>query len=228
MLVENNNVIDNDHCYETDEESMPVPAQTYQETLDFHRRQLIVDAARRVFEASGLEGASIRAIALEAGCTTGAIYPLFPAKEEIFAVVLGESLAAVTKQVRAAMDGIIAPAKSLRRATLAIYKYYDAHPFELALSLVLFNDERKQKLGPGSDEKLKQQLDELMALLAEQVRKATARPFLPMARLETSALITYLVGLLVLKQGRKIDVLGSNAAVLLAHYTKNMIARLGG
>jgi TetR/AcrR family transcriptional regulator len=207
---------------------MPASAQTYQVTLHLHRRQLIVDAARRVFEASGLEGASIRAIAQEAGCTTGAIYPLFRSKEEIFAAVLGESLAAVTKQVRAAMDGITAPAKSLRRATLAIYKYYDARPFDLALSLVLFNGERKQKLGPRSDENLNRQLDDLMALLAVQVRKATARPFLPMARLETSALITYLVGLLVLKQGRKIDVLGNNAAVLLAHYTKNMIARLGG
>jgi AcrR family transcriptional regulator len=207
---------------------MPASAQTYQETLHLHRRQLIVDAARRVFKASGLEGASIRAIAQEAGCTTGAIYPLFRSKEEIFAVVLGESLAAVTKQVRAAMDGITVPAKSLRRATLAIYKYYDAHPFDLALSLVLFNDERKQRLGPRSDENLNRQLDDLMALLAEQVRKATAKPFLPMARLETSALVTYLVGLLVLKQGRKIEVLGNNAAVLLAHYTKNMIARLGG
>ena len=207
---------------------MPRSAQTYQETLDFHRRQTIVDAARRVFEASGLEGASIRAIAQEAGCTTGAIYPLFRSKEEIFAVVLGESLAAVTRQAREAMDGIIAPSKSLRRATLAIYKYYDAHPIELILSLTLFNRERRQKLGSGPDENLKRQVDDLMALLAEQVRKATAKSFLPMARLETSSLITYLVGLLVLKQGGKIDVLGNNAAVLLAHYTKNMIARLGG
>jgi TetR/AcrR family transcriptional regulator len=207
---------------------MPASAQSYQETLHFHRRQLIVDAARRVFEASGLEGASIRAIAQEAGCTTGAIYPLFRSKEEILAVVLCESLAAVTEQVRAAMNGITAPAKSLRRATLAIYMYYDAHPFELILSLILFNGERKQQLDSASDENLKRQVDDLMGLLAEQVRKATARPFLPMARLETSALITYLMGLLVLKRGRKIDVLGNNAAVLLAHYTKNMIARLGG
>src|SRR3954447_21721658 len=114
-----------------------MPAASYQETLDHHRRQLIVDAARRVFTQSGLEGASIRAIAQMAGCTTGAIYPLFRSKEDIFAVVLGESLSALTRDVRTAMDGIAAPAKALRRATLAIYKYYDVHPSELALSLVL-------------------------------------------------------------------------------------------
>ena len=207
---------------------MPAVAPTYQETLDVHRRRLIVEAARRVFEAAGLEGASIRAIAQAAGCTTGAIYPLFRSKEEIFAVVLSESLAAVTREVRAAMDRIAAPAKSLRRGTLAIYKYYDAHPSELALSLVLFNGDRGKKFGSGLDEALKRQLDELLALLAEQVHKVTTKPFLPMVRLEATALITYLVGLLVLKQGRKIDVLGNNASVLLAHYTKNMVTRLGG
>jgi hypothetical protein len=39
-------------------------------------------------------------------------------------------------------------------------------------------------------------------------------------------LFTYLVGLLVLKHGGRIDVLGNNASVLLAHYIKNMVARL--
>jgi TetR/AcrR family transcriptional regulator len=206
---------------------MPAAAQPYQENLDVYRRRLIVDAARRVFEMSGLEGASIRAIAQMAGCTTGAIYPLFRSKEEIFAVVLGESLSTVTEEVRTAMDSIVAPAKSLRRGTLAIYKYYDAHPSEFALSLVLFNEDRKKRLGSGLDEALKRQLDDLLALLAEQVRKATAKPFLPMVRIEAAALITYLVGLLVLKHGGRF-VLGNNASVLLAHYTKNMVARLSG
>ena len=205
---------------------MPAAAPNYQGSLDVRRRGVIVDAARRVFEASGLEGASIRAIAQMAGCTTGAIYPLFQSKEEIFAVVLGQSLQAVTQEVRTATEGVAAPAKSLRRATLAIYKYYDAHPFELTLSLVLFNGERKKQLGSGLDEVLKRQLDDLLALLAEQVRNATAKPFLPMVRIEATALITYLVGLLVLKHGGRIDVLGNNASVLLAHFTRNMVARL--
>jgi TetR/AcrR family transcriptional regulator len=207
---------------------MSAVAPTYQETLDAHRRRLIVAAARRVFQAHGLEGASIRAIAQAAGCTTGAIYPLFRSKEELFAVVLGESLAALTQEVRAAMGGVAAPAKALRRGTLAIYKYYDAHPSELTLSLVLFNADRSSSFGSRHQDTLKRQLDELLALLAEQVRESAAKPFLPMVRLEATALITYLVGLLVLKQGRKIDVLGNKASVLLAHYTKNMVARLGG
>lgn len=39
------------------------------------KRQIILDAAERVFARDGLEQTTIRAIAKEAGCTTGAIYP---------------------------------------------------------------------------------------------------------------------------------------------------------
>jgi AcrR family transcriptional regulator len=203
-------------------------SSSYQGALDAHRRQLIVEAARRVFEQSGLEGASIRAIAQAAGCTTGAIYPHFAAKEEIFAVVLRESLLAISQSVSNAVRETTSPAKALRRATSAIYKYYDARPSELTLALVLFNGDRPKKLGRGLDETLKQQLDGLLALLAEQVRRTARQPFLPMVRIEAMALFTYLVGLLVLKHSGRIDVLGNNASVLLAHYIKNMVARMTG
>ena len=126
------------------------------------------------------------------------------------------------------MSETFTPVKALRRGTSAIYKYYDLRPSELTLALVLFNGGRPKKLGRGLDEKLKQQLDGLLALLAEQVREATKKPFLPMVRIEAMALFTYLVGLLVLKHSGRIDVLGNSASVLLAHYIKNMVARLAG
>jgi TetR/AcrR family transcriptional regulator len=199
----------------------------YQGALDTYRRQLIVDAAKHVFQQSGLEGASIRAIAQAAGCTTGAIYPHFRSKEEIFAVVLDDSLSALDLEMRAAMKGAASPAKALRRGTSTIYKYYDARPAELTLALVLFHGDRPKRLGRGLDQGLKDRLDGLLALLAEQVRKASQRPFLPMVRIEAMALFTYLVGLLVLKHSGRIDVLENNASILLAHYVKNMVARLG-
>lgn len=204
------------------------PAENYQNAVDTYRRRLIVDAARRVFERVGLEGASMRAIAQAAGCTTGAIYPHFQGKEEIYAVVLGESLGMVGRNLSDAMRGSLTAAKAIRRGTLAIYKYYDARPSELTLALHLFNGNRPGKLGQGLDEALKHQLDGLLALLAEQIRKTARKPFLPMVHIEAMALFTYLVGLLVLRHSGRIDVLGNRSAVLLAHYTKNMVARLSG
>jgi len=201
---------------------------SYQGALEAYRRQFIVDAARRVFGRSGLEAASMRAIAQAAGCTTGAIYPHFRSKEEIYAAVLSESLSALGLEVRHAMGGKSQAAQALRRATSAIYKYYDARPAEFALALALFNGDRPRKLGPGLDEALKRQLDDLLGLLAEQVRKASQRPFLPMVRIEALALLTYLTGLLVLKHSGRIDLVESKASILLAHYLKNMIGRLAG
>lgn len=203
-------------------------SRSYQKSLDQHRRQVIVDAARRAFEKSGLEGASIRAIAQMAGCTTGAIYPHFSSKEELFAVVLGGSLSTITREVSRAMIGAGSPAKALRRGTLAIYKYYDAHPSDLALALAVFNADRKTKLGRGLDNALKQQFEALLEVLSEQVSKVATKPFRPMVRIEATALVTYLVGLLVLKHGGRIDTIGNRAPVLLAHYTRNMVARLTG
>ena len=63
-----------------------------QESVSELKRALIVEAARRVFEAEGLEGASLRAIAREAGYTVGALYFHFPNKEAVYGAVLEESL----------------------------------------------------------------------------------------------------------------------------------------
>ena len=52
------------------------------------KRDLIREAAKRVFLARGLSAASVREIALQAGYTTGAIYFHYASKEEIYADVL--------------------------------------------------------------------------------------------------------------------------------------------
>ncbi len=54
------------------------------------RRRKILEAAERIFKRKGIEDASIRKIALEAGVITGAIYPYFDGKEEIYAELLSE------------------------------------------------------------------------------------------------------------------------------------------
>jgi AcrR family transcriptional regulator len=51
-------------------------------------RSALLDAAGRVIAARGLHGASIEAIAAEAGYTGGAFYANFASKEELFAELL--------------------------------------------------------------------------------------------------------------------------------------------
>src|SRR3546814_11972072 len=85
--------------------TMPPAAATRAQHLTALRRQLILEAAQRVFERDGLEQTTVRAIAKEAGCTTGAIYPWFNGKEAIYAELLEASLARLHQKLARALDG---------------------------------------------------------------------------------------------------------------------------
>ena len=83
------------------------------------KRELILGAARKVFEADGLEGASLRAIAAGAGYTPAALYFHFESKEAIYAEVLRTSLANLRQTVGRAVSRARTPADRLRAAAMA-------------------------------------------------------------------------------------------------------------
>src|SRR5262245_101714 len=75
--------------------TMPNPRRTEdggrserQRAVNDYRREIILAAARRVFADQGLEGATLRAIAKEAGYTHGALYFHYASKEEIYGDLL--------------------------------------------------------------------------------------------------------------------------------------------
>src|SRR3977135_67846 len=88
------------------------------------KRSLIMDAARRVFEAEGLDGASLRAIATAAGYTPAALYFHFESKEAIYAEGLLQALAGLGKAVARAIARAKTPADQLRAAAMAFFRYY--------------------------------------------------------------------------------------------------------
>src|ERR671910_3670966 len=123
------------------------------------KRGLILDAARKVFEAEGLDGASLRAIAAEAGYTPPALYFHFDSKEAIYAEVLQASLASLSEVVTQAAAPARRPAERLRRASLAFFDFYAANPRDLDLGFYLFRGGMKPKgLGRERDEALNSSL----------------------------------------------------------------------
>jgi AcrR family transcriptional regulator len=56
-------------------------------------RRRLLDAAEAVFARAGFHGASVDAIAREAGATTGALYSNFTSKEELFLALFEERIA---------------------------------------------------------------------------------------------------------------------------------------
>ncbi len=102
------------------------------------RRAHILAAAQRVFEAKGLEGANMRAIAREAGYTPGALYFYYSSQEDIYADLLSTSLTRLHAFTTAAGTGETTPGKVAVARTMAFYDYYAVRPDELSLGFYLF------------------------------------------------------------------------------------------
>src|SRR6478609_5302768 len=119
------------------------------------KRELILDAARKVFEADGLEGASLRAIAGAAGYTPAALYFHFESKEAIYAEVLRGSLASLGQAIAHATTRAKTPADRLRTAAMAFFQFYASNPRDLDLGFYLFRGGMKPRgLGRERDETL--------------------------------------------------------------------------
>src|SRR5690606_31704542 len=88
------------------------------------RRAHVLDAARRVFAERGVEGASIREIAREAGYTAGALYSYFDSKEAIYAALLAESLDRLQTEVQAARAPKGQAARTLAAKAQAWFGFY--------------------------------------------------------------------------------------------------------
>ena len=69
-------------------ENRPVPERWTRERRVEHTRNLLLDAAEKLFAERGLGGASLEDIADAAGYTRGAIYAHFGSKEELFLAVI--------------------------------------------------------------------------------------------------------------------------------------------
>lgn len=190
--------------------------------LNALRRDLIVAAARTVFSRAGLEGASMRAIAAEAGCTTGAIYPLFAGKEALYAAVLAESLDALGAAVRAAMAGRTG-AEAAGRGLAAFHDFYRARPDDLSLGLYLFGGLRSAGLNPELDADLNRRLRTVF----DAIEGAFAAAGEEDPRSRTTTATAQSIGLLVLQQTGRLKRLERTADGLFGRFLEQGWPGLG-
>ena len=177
------------------------------------KRDLIREAAKRVFLARGLSAASVREIALQAGYTTGAIYFHYASKEEIYADVLRQSLMALHEAVSAAATSQADALASLAAAYRAFIAFYRANPRDLSLGLYLF-----EGAGPrGLNAKLNRDLNEkflgVMKIFEEGLAAAGVRP--PERKIEAVALFNEMVGLLIAANTGRLAVFGVDADTMV-------------
>lgn len=78
----------------------------------------IVTAARSRFLAEGVDGASLRSIAADAGTNVGMIYYYFPTKDDLFLAVVESAYARLLDD----LTGILAPEHEVRARLRGVYQ----------------------------------------------------------------------------------------------------------
>jgi AcrR family transcriptional regulator len=189
------------------------------------KRKLILDAARKVFEADGLDGASLRAIAAAAGYTPAALYFHFASKEAIYAEVLKESLANLGQAVTYATSRAKTPSDRLRAAATAFFDYHADNPRDLDLGFYLFRGGMKPRgLGKERDEMLNAALGAALLPIAEAAQALGARR--EEARLLMVDAFAHAAGLLLLAHTGRIRMFDASAPMLMKRFVENKIAAL--
>lgn len=186
------------------------------------KRDIIVEAARRVFESNGLDGASMRLIAAEAGCTTGAIYPYFTGKEEIYAAILSQSLADLTTFIDAATsDPTLSPTGRARAAAMAFHAYYANRPGELSLGLYLF---RQTGLKPaGLSPALNDRLNAELVTVVDRITRAIAQAGFDQPRALAIEATSHAVGLVIMRETGRLRLFGADAEAMMHAFVERML-----
>jgi AcrR family transcriptional regulator len=191
------------------------------------KRGLILDAARAVFEAEGLDGASLRAIAVAAGYTPAALYFHFDSKEAIYAEVLRESLVNLGQTVNGAASRGKRAVDRLRATAMAFFRFYDENPRDLDLGFYLFRGGMKpQGLGKERDTMLNTSLEAALHPIFEAARELGASP--EEAKLLMVDTFAHAAGLLLLAHTGRIRMFGVSASNLMEHFIAREIAVLIG
>ena len=191
------------------------------------KRELILDAARKVFEADGLDGASLRAIASAAGYTPAALYFHFDSKEAIYAEVLRASLLSLGTAISRATLRAKTPADRLRAAAMAFFRHYGDNPRDLDLGFYLFRGGMKPHgLGKERDHLLNAALDLALHPIGEAAMALGARR--KEARILVADVFAHVSGLLLLAHTGRIRMFGASAPKLMERFIEGAIAALSG
>jgi AcrR family transcriptional regulator len=189
------------------------------------KRELILDAARKVFEADGLEGASLRAIAAAAGYTPAALYFHFESKEAIYAEVLRCSLANLERTVNRSVARTKAPPDRLRAAAMAFFRYYSDNPRDLDLGFYLFRGGMKPHgLGKERDDVLNAALESALRPIADAAQALGAHR--DEARALMADIFAHAAGLLLLAHTGRIRMFGASALTLMERFVEGTILTL--
>lgn len=196
------------------------------EAVRAFKREAILQAARKIFARDGLEGATLRAIAAEAGIAVGTVYLHYPAKESLYAEMLAGSLADLQKHLRDAVAKAAADGQ-LMAGALAFYDFYRQRPDDLYLGLYLGQGFRPAGLTPELDRLLNGRLIQCYTVLSDAMRRIAPLDA-ELLRAETVSLAAATGGALMLETTGRLKVLGDTGEAVVRRHVEQLVQRLRG
>ena len=196
--------------------------QDWSRSVKVAKRELLLRAAREEFAEQGLEGATMRGIALRAGCSTGAIYPLFESKEAIYADLLQHSLSALDARVAEAVQSADGAEARVTAGCEAFLGYYLENRFEVNLGLYAFRGVKRQGVGKALDDALNRALGRVLERIAQPLSEMQDRD-VSAVRPAVALLFSQMIGALVLQMAGRLKFLETDPRMLLGM----LLAQLG-
>lgn len=98
-------------------------------------RQLVLEAAERVFAESGFEAARMEEIAAESGLSLGTLYSVFSGKAEVFQAVHETRTREILMRANEVAAGLVDPLAMLLAGVRAYVEFFLAHPDYLRMHL---------------------------------------------------------------------------------------------
>lgn len=198
--------------------------QLRQQTMNDTRRALVLNAAKVVFAEKGIEGASIREIAKQAGYTPGAIYSYFDSKEAIYAALLDESLERLNLVVDEARGHPSRPELTLATKAHAWFGFYARHPRDLDLGFYLVQGLAPRGLNSDLNQHLNDRLHDALRPCEQALQSLGLGA--DAALRENTALFAHGVGLLLLQHTGRIRMFGQSAEALFSSYVDQLVKRV--
>ena len=194
------------------------------EAVRAFKRDAILQAARKIFARDGLDGATLRAIAAEAGIAVGTVYLHYPAKESLYAEMLAGSLADLQKCLRDAVAKA-APDDQLMAGALAFYDFYRQRPDDLYLGLYLGQGLKPTGLTPELDRLLNGRLIQCYTVLGDAMRRIAPLDA-EAVRAETVSLAAATGGALMLETTGRLRILGDTGEAVVRRHVELLVQRL--
>jgi AcrR family transcriptional regulator len=104
------------------------PGRPRDPDLESRRKAEILDAAAKVFAASGFAGTQVQTIADRLGVGNGTVYRYFPTKEALFLAAVQRGLTELTDTIEPLMAADSDPVETVRRVVQAYLAFFHRRP----------------------------------------------------------------------------------------------------